>query len=279
MARESRSKNLANITTHWSLVRRAHAGPPDERASAQQQLLDRYGGAVRRYLLGMLHDSDAADDLFQEFALRFVRGDLKNADPHRGRFRDYLKGVLGHLVADYRRRRRDQPLPLYAATPELALVDSSPEEHERACLESWRDELLARTWNALAGVELQTGQPFYTVLRFRADHPQMRSPDMAVQLSALAGRPFTAVGVRQIIRRARQRFADLLLDEVVHSLADPTEEAVERELIDLHLLEYCRPALDERFEPSSLQSPTKSTHPPSHLRTSPEWDDDRANQP
>jgi RNA polymerase sigma-70 factor (ECF subfamily) len=246
MGRESRNRKLNNISTHWSVVRQAHTGTREEVASAQRQLLERYGGAVRRYLLGMLRDPDAADDLFQEFALRFVRGDLKGADPRRGRFRDYLKGVLAHLVADHLRRRRDQPVSLNPLSAELALVDPGPAAHERACLESWREELLARAWNGLAGVEFQTGQPFYTVLRFRAENPQMRSPEMAQRLTIQVRRPFSADGVRQTIRRARRRFAELLIDEVVHSLAEPTEEAVEQELIDLHLLPYCRPALEER---------------------------------
>jgi hypothetical protein len=47
-----------------------------------------YHRAVHRYLLGALRDEDAAEELFQEFALRFVRGDFRWADRGRGRFRD-----------------------------------------------------------------------------------------------------------------------------------------------------------------------------------------------
>jgi RNA polymerase sigma-70 factor (ECF subfamily) len=84
----------------------------------------------------------------------------------------------------------------------------------------------------------------YAVLRFRADHPEMRSPQMAEELAARLGRPCTPAGVRQALHRAREKFADLLLDEVTHSLEDPTAEHLEQELVDLGLLDYCRPALE-----------------------------------
>jgi hypothetical protein len=56
----------------------------------------------------------------------------------------------------------------------------------------------------------------------------------------------TAVGVRQLLHRARERFADLLLEEVAQSLDAPTPELLEQELIDLRLLDCCRTALERR---------------------------------
>ena len=90
------------------------------------------------------------------------------------------------------------------------------------------------------------GQPFYAVLRFRAEHPDMPSPEMADRLSLQLGRPLTSAGVRQLLHRARERFADTLLDDVAQSLDQPTEEHLEEELIELGLLNYCRPALQRR---------------------------------
>src|SRR5207253_7447 len=149
----------------------------------------------------------------QEFALCLVRGGLRGADPCRGRFRDYVRGALAHLVADYHKRRQKWPRPLPAAGFEPA-VDVPATDLDRQFLESWRDELLALAWAALAEAERCTGQPFYAVLRFRADRPDLRSPQLAEQLSALLGRPLTAAGVRQLLHRARERFAELLLNEV-----------------------------------------------------------------
>ena len=58
----------------------------------------------------------------------------------------------------------------------------------------------------------------------------------------------TALGVRQMLHRARERFADLLVEEVAQTLGDPTDERLEEELIDLELYEYCRVALRRRDE-------------------------------
>jgi RNA polymerase sigma-70 factor (ECF subfamily) len=234
------------MATVWQLVVQAHQGPEEVMGCARRLLLERYGGAVRRYLLGALRERDAADELFQEFALRFLRGDFRRADPGRGRFRDYLKTALFRLVVAYRRRQRRRPLPLSGDAGEPAVTDPVACDSDSDFLRSWQDELLARAWDALAQAEAQTGQPFYLVLRFRADHAQMRSPQMAQQLAAQLGRPLTAVGVRQLLHRARERFAAALLDEVVHSLESPTEERLEQELIELGLLDYCRLALKRR---------------------------------
>ncbi|HMF16259.1 MAG TPA: sigma-70 family RNA polymerase sigma factor [Gemmataceae bacterium] len=237
--------NLNQISTLWSLVCRAHHGPAEETGSARQQLVERYGGAIRRYLQAVLKDADAADEIFQEFALQLCHGNLRGADPQRGRFRNFVKGTLFHLIADYRRQQRYWPQSLPAA--EVACTDLEDNDSDRKFVESWCDELLARAWAALGAIEAQTGQPYHAVLRFRADHPRMRSPQLAEQLSARLGRSFTPSGVRQILHRAREKFAALLLDEVSHSLENPTTEKLEEELVELGLLDYCRPALQRRL--------------------------------
>lgn len=236
---------LSRIETLWTLVCRLQQGTVVSAATAQEQLLKRYGGAISRYLLGALRDSESADELYQEFALRFVRGDLKGADRQRGRFRDFVKGVLFHLIADHHRRRQRRPLPLSADVPEPSATDDSTAESDRQFLENWRGELLTRVWNALFEHQAQTGQPFFAVLQFRAEHPDLRSEQMAQQLGPRLGKPVTAAAVRQTLHRAREKFAELLLDEVAQTLENPTVDQLEEELIDIGLHEYCRPALEQ----------------------------------
>src|SRR5262249_18756684 len=165
MKQEPPNQRLSLISTAWSLVWRANHASTEEAKAARQQLLERYGGAVRRYLLNLLHDPDAADEVFQEFALRLVRGDLRGADPQRGRFRNFVKGTLLHLIADYRKRQRDWPGPLPDEGAALA-TNTKGVESDAQFVESWCDELLARAWAALAEIDAATGQPFYAVLRF-----------------------------------------------------------------------------------------------------------------
>jgi RNA polymerase sigma-70 factor (ECF subfamily) len=238
--------NLSRITTMWTLVRQAHRGQGETAVPAQRQILDRYGGAVRRYLQAAVGNSDAANDLFQEFAARFLSGKLAGADAQRGRFRDFVKGVLFHLITDYYREQQKRPKALPQFHPDLAVEPPTLVDADREFLAKWREELLARAWTALEDLEQRTGQPCYQVLRYRADHPGNDSGAMAEALSAVLGRKLTAAGVRQILHRSRERFADLLVDEVVHSLDDPTEEQVVEELENLKFIPYCQPALGRR---------------------------------
>ncbi len=231
------------------MVDRAH-GDHTALQSAQQQLLDRYGGAVRRYALAALRDEDAADEVFQEFALRFVRGDFGSADPERGRFRAFVKTIVYRLIVDYQRKRKKQyregPMHSNVAEPAGESVSAGSGADDELFRNSWRDELLARSWQKLAEMERASGKPHHTVLRFRVDHPEARSPELAEGLSQQLGKSINAGAVRVQLHRAREAFADALLEEITQSLADGSLGEVERELIELDLLEYCRPALDRR---------------------------------
>jgi RNA polymerase sigma-70 factor (ECF subfamily) len=241
--------HLSRIQTAWSMVRRAH-GDHTALTAAQQALLDRYGGAVRRYALAALRDEDAADEVFQEFALRFVRGDFKTADPERGRFRAFIKTSVYRLIVDYQRRKkkrgREGPMHSNLAEPAGEPASAGGDEDDALFQASWRDDLLARCWKKLEEVEQQTGKPYFTALRYRVDHPDLRSPELAAGLTEKLGKPINAGAVRVLLHRAREEFGDLLLAEVTESLTDNSLDAAEEELIDLDLLEYCRPALERR---------------------------------
>jgi RNA polymerase sigma-70 factor (ECF subfamily) len=232
--------SLSQIETQWTLVLKAHQEVGQEAATAQRELMERYAGAVHRYLLYVAHDADTAADLAQDFALRFLRGDFHRADPRRGRFRDYVRGALMNLVVDSHRKKRVNPGPLPddgAALPDRA---DDPVDLDRQFLDCWRDELLSRSWKQLKEHERQSGQPFYTVLRYRAEHPGLRSHEIATRLAERVGKPLTAGWVRQTLRRAREKFVGLVREEVSHSLGSASKEEQEDEMRDLGLWEYCR---------------------------------------
>jgi RNA polymerase sigma-70 factor (ECF subfamily) len=241
--------HLSQIQTMWSVVALAHADVTAMQ-SAQQTMLDRYGGAVRRYALACLRDEDAADEVFQEFALKFVRGDFRGADPGKGRFRAFVKTVVYRLIVDYQRRKkklgREGQMHSNLAEPGAAEPAGAAGATDALFHASWRDELLARCWGRLAEYECKSGKPYHTVLRYRVQHPEARSPELAEGLSQKLGKPINAGAVRVMLHRSRDAFADLLLDEVANSLADGSLDSVEQELIELDLLGYCKPALDRR---------------------------------
>jgi RNA polymerase sigma factor (sigma-70 family) len=249
-------QRLSRIATQWSMVRRAHGQSNQQRRLAQQTLLDRYGGAVRRYLIAALRDADAADEVFQDFALRFVRGDFQSANPEHGRFRSFLKTILFRMVTDHHRRnqrRRRHEIPVAEELPEVADADAGVPGSDVDFTNSWREDLLARAWEQLHEAQRRGGSPFYTVLRCRVEHPDATSQELAQRLSERLEKTLTAGNVRVLVHRARDKFAEFLLEEVAASLDDESLDRLEQELIDLRLHDYCREALARLRQHASFQ--------------------------
>jgi RNA polymerase sigma-70 factor (ECF subfamily) len=190
---------------------------------------------VYRYLLAATRDAHAAEDLSQEFALRFIRGDFNHADPGRGRFRDLVKTVLYHLVVDHSRGRRFLPL---SGDGDQVPAAPAVEETDEEFLRLWRAELFDRAWEELRKLEATTGRPVYSVLRWRVNNPKRSAADGASELERHLPGPVTPDGFRQWLHRARIEFARLLREEVAFSVGARSPEDIEAELGDLGLLSY-----------------------------------------
>lgn len=230
---------LSQIETRWSLILQAHQGQAGGAAPAQRELMERYAGAVHRYLLGVTRDAELSADLAQEFALRFLRGDFHRADPRRGRFRNYVKSAVNNLVIDAHRQRKHRPRPLPDDEDALRDPAGGLDDLDRHFLDCWRDAIMSRAWSVLEDQQKEAGPPFFTVLRFRVDHPEMRSHEMADRLTDLLGKAVNAGWVRQNLRRARERFVALIQAEVSHSLGNPSAEERDDELRNLGLWTFC----------------------------------------
>jgi RNA polymerase sigma-70 factor (ECF subfamily) len=240
-------ERLSKITTIWTEVVRAHSSSVDTALAAQSALVERYRDAVYSYLLGALRDFDAADELFQEFALKLVRGDLGRADPERGRFRDYVKAVLINMVNNYRRIKGRMPAQ-GADVPEPEAAPTVAFDSDRAFLTNWCKALLDRAWEGLAAAQTPHGPPFYSALRLRMECPGLTSAELSEKVTAqhCPENPITDANLRKVLQRARELFSDLLVEEVARSLQTHATEVIERELIDLGFHSHCRRALERR---------------------------------
>jgi RNA polymerase sigma-70 factor (ECF subfamily) len=223
--------HLSQIATRWSLLWEANGNDPAHRSAARGELLLRYVAPVYRYLRAVVRDSARAEDLCQEFALRFLRGDFRHADPNRGRFRNYLKSALCHLAAEEAKRERGRFRPLSEQ------LDTPVPDADDCFVDLWRSGLIDRTWNALA----QSSKVFYETLRMKSNHPDHTSAMLAEELTRCEGRHITAESARQTLHRARERFAELLRAEVAASIPTDDPAVVDAELADLGLLVYCPP--------------------------------------
>jgi RNA polymerase sigma-70 factor (ECF subfamily) len=246
MSVSDEGSHLSRISTRWEELIQAQHGRGGDALKAQQAILRRYCGAIYRYLLSMVRDADTAEELSQEFALRFVRRGFKGARPDRGRFRDFVKKSLANLVADHYRTLQARSGQLVGSASDLPATDDSVDSGDAEFIRHWRGELLGRAWESLAADEAASGRLFHTVLRWRVEHPEEPAARLAEQLQARCGKSFTEGSIRVTLHRARERFADLLLDEVARSLQSVDPERIQQELIELDLFTYCRPALERR---------------------------------
>ncbi len=233
---------LSQIETLWSMVRRAHDDAGDATRSAQEQMIDRYGPAIRRYLIASLRDPETADEVYQEFCFRFVSGKFQSADPSRGRFRSFVKTCIIHLMYEHRRRgkrRREE----HVGDNEFPGDREATQQQDEEFTQVWREQVLERCWDALRDMDKKRNRDYYEVLRFRVDHPALRSNELAEALTQQLGRPVTAGGVRVTLHRAREAFAQILISDIRESLADSSFDNLEAELIELDLHKYCREEL------------------------------------
>jgi RNA polymerase sigma-70 factor (ECF subfamily) len=237
MEHDSNPDRLSKIVTDWDGIRDVHRDElgGQEIADARNRILMRYASCVRKYILGATKNPDVAEDLSQEFALRFVRGDYKRADPSKGRFRDYLKMSVRNLVTDYFRKKSPAELTSTAAD---RIEDETFDDLEVEFRQNWRKLLLTRTWNALEEFQGDRKNSAFTVLRHRAENPKASSTELAASLSAILGQKLTSVTVRQKIHRARQKFAELLKAEVRLSMNTADEDEILEELAELGLRKY-----------------------------------------
>lgn len=238
---------LSRIQTVWQLVEQAHADGK-EQAQARSEIVSRYSNPIQRYLFAALRDEDAAQEVFQNFWLRFSRGDFRGADPHKGRFRDYLKRALANLIADYRQKRHKQAREKTEEGVDQLAEDAQSLQLDAEFIASWRAELLRSAWERLADAERAAGQPYFAALRFRSDQPESTTEALCAELARVTQREWTSAAARKLLQRARERFADGLLDEVAATLSNPGDGALEGELIELELIEYCRSALRRRTD-------------------------------
>ncbi len=229
---------MSEIETNWTELGFARrSGPQDSRAAeARRLLLDRYAAPVYRYLLACVKDENVADDLAQDFAVRFLAGRYESADRDRGRFRDFLKRSLSNLATDYFRKRASEKKSLEKFSEQPPKLN----DHVPAFDDLWREEILNCTWDALRLAQEESDSATYSILRHRAEFPHDSAADMAKAFAELLQRDgVTEAWVRQTLHRARKKFGGLLREEVARTVGSTESAAIDDELAELGLLKYC----------------------------------------
>ncbi len=217
-------------TTQWSVVlaARARGSEPAERALAE--LCHRYWYPLYAYVRRRVGNAEEARDLTQEFFVRLLERNLvAAAEPTRGRFRTFLlSSCQNFLVNEWHRARAARrgggrpALPLDFADGDsrydrVPVDDATPEWlYER----QWVLTLLDRVLERLRADHASRGQErtFERLKPFLAGTPPGTS-----QMEAARSAGMTAGAFKVALHRLRQRYRDLLWDEVAQTL-DPGED-------------------------------------------------------
>jgi len=245
MSDESFSPRLVMIETQWSLLRKAHQASLVTGNEARSTLVMRYSTAIRSYVRAMTGNDQDADEIAQDTVVRLLKGDFAGANPERGRFRDLLKVAVRNMVRNHwdkqnRRKGVDYDLEFVEGNEDTQLDD--------AWESSWRQNVLDIAWSQLRDYQEQTsGSVAFSVLKLRAEQPQLDSTQLAAELSTQIGREIKPAAVRQQLRRARVRFAELLVEEIANGLDQPDRGRIQEELISLGIYENIKDVIPKQW--------------------------------
>ncbi|MCA9218415.1 MAG: sigma-70 family RNA polymerase sigma factor [Planctomycetales bacterium] len=227
------------------MIRRAHEDQSNDSEQARHDLVMRYAQAIRKYVAAILRDESSSEELAQEVIIRVLQGDFASADPERGRFRDFLKTVIRNMARNHW-NQQNRRKPVEFDVEQAGLIEGDAADSKDDWESVWRAEILELTWSALQYEETQKPSGMaYTLLRLRSEHPDESSEQLAKRLGDRLNRVVRADALRQKLRRARVRFAELLLMEIANGLTRATASDVEEELVDLQLYRLVERLLPE----------------------------------
>lgn len=216
-------------TTRWSTVLLA-ARDDAEGAAALARLCEQYWFPLYAWLRRRGHSQQDAEDLVQSFFARLLERDLINrADANRGRFRTFLLSALRNFAADeWRREHREKrggasaPLSLDEIDPEERMLPelTGAVDAELAFDRAWARTLLDRVLERLREECDGDGKAG----RFEVLKSFLIGERGEVPFAEAAGRLGISVPAAQsLVHRLRQRYAELLREEIAHTVQNPED--------------------------------------------------------
>jgi RNA polymerase sigma-70 factor (ECF subfamily) len=214
-------------TTRWSQVS-AIGGDEAAARSALAWLCERYWQPLLTHARRRGCDEHEAEDAVQGFFTRLLEKRDLSPDPARGRFRAYLLGALDHYLANARAHERALKRGGGRAHADLAASEPAHSDSpERAFARAWAQALLARV---LARLEQEQRPPErFAVLR------DFIGGNASAETYAQAGAriAMSEGAVKVAVYRLRQRYREILHEEVAETVASRDHVAIEAELREL----------------------------------------------
>jgi RNA polymerase sigma factor (sigma-70 family) len=218
-------------TTHWSVVLAAGEKVSSQSATALEKLCRIYWRPLYQFVRSKGHDSHAAQDLTQGFFERLLqRRDLEQVRREKGRFRSYLLTSLKNYMANEWHRERAQKrgggvsfISIEASMAAEAQFASAPGSADTLSAESSFERRWALTVleNVMVRLQAEFGGD-----RDVFDHWRQTMSDLETrrsQASIATELGMSENALKQAFHRLRQRYQNLLRDELAQTVALPTE--------------------------------------------------------
>jgi len=218
------------VTTHWSVVVTAGRSDTTRARDALARLCQTYWFPLYTYVRRRGNSPEDAKDLTQEFFARLLeRNWVANADQEKGRFRSFLLSAMNHFLADEWDKARAQkrgggvaPLPLQLDTAETryGVEPADNVTPERSFERRWALTLLDEV---LIRLRVEYAHEGKTDL-FAALNPCLVGERTSQPYAELAKRlGMSEAAVKSAVHRLRQRYRQLLRDEIAQTVAGPEE--------------------------------------------------------
>jgi RNA polymerase sigma-70 factor (ECF subfamily) len=232
---ESSREQGVFATTHWSVVLSAGDSAIPGAREALEKLCRTYWYPLYAYVRRRGHDAHEAQDLTQEFFVRFLASHtLQSMDRNKGRFRSFLLAAMNHFLANEWKRgqtlkrggavtflSRDEAIAEERYRLEPA-TDLTPEKiYERRWALTLLDQVLQRLREEY--VSAGKGELFDHLRTFLSDAKGAMS-----YAEAAAKTGISEAAARQAVHRLRQRYRESMRAEIAHTVSSPQE--VEEEL-------------------------------------------------
>ena len=203
--------------TRWSLVAGAAAVDETMQERALTALFEQYRRPITLYIRRRLsHHHDCEDVLQETFQQLIARKPFGNLAPERGRFRDYLKRCAANVIAGRIRAataaRRTAP---EAGSPDLG--EDCVEDDETQFDAEWARTMVGSVITALKAECAGRGRTdFFDAVKGWI----ITEPAEGGYAEAAARLNTSQEGLRQFVKRMRQRFQELMREQVAATVDD-----------------------------------------------------------
>ena len=216
-------------TTRWSIVVSAgHKASPDSQR-ALTSLCETYWYPLYAYVRRRVPDMNEAHDLTQAFFAELLEKNFVSAaTPERGRFRAFLLTAFKHFLSKEWERARTRKrggglspisLDFDSADRSLRIEPAAGQTAEQCYEKQWAIALLGQIMETLKREFKQAGkeQHFDELKGFIAGDGGSTYAEVAARLN------MSEANARQASMRMRQRYRQLLREEISHTVGGPDE--------------------------------------------------------